>query len=520
MCEARLAAAVLLLVAPAACPWAAPGPLIPATPAAGSGAVTLFIHSGVALPYSLMDLKGVTERLLSRVDARIVTRSADSVRDNDVRGADYVVLLGIEPWPDTGFLRAINPAKPLLVCGLPPACAAAWPGGSAFRKFPPGVESWPSSSISIGASVFETDVPWLVAAKPSPGSADGGMLAEVRSGGRMAPLAWRSGKTFWFASLPIGDSLGFALSGILPAFFGVEDAGRGGIVLAIEDLDTRCDPATVRRVADLLAARDIPFVAAVQMPGADADAAKAHAFVSALQYAQARRGRIFLIPQAGHLWDVASDRPPSEPDVDASLSALRKDFIRALENGLLPVGMRLPDSGLAKSAAVRIGEMFSLGLATAQASDGTAAATFSAGTITRAAPSFAIIPVSPWFQPDRAGSVSIARNLLRMPGTVLHVAVPGWQTFQGARKIIDVAVALDAPFIDVADAAASVSTDRGALWTAAMENFTPGFSGRAVLSCYDTRSQPVSSREIDVRPGTPFGKEDAAIYTLIPCKQP
>ncbi len=520
MRDPRLAVAVLLLLASAAHPWAAAGPLIPGPPGAGPGAVTLLIHSGIALPYSLMDLRGVVERLLSRADTRIVTRAADSVNESDIRGADYVVLLGIEPWPDGGLLSMIDPAKPLLVCGLPPPGAQSWPGCDAFRKFPPKAESWQAASVSIGSSSFPADVVWLLPAKPVADAADAGALAGVTRGEMKAPLAWRSGKTFWFAALPLGDPMGFVFSGILPSFFGLQDAGASGVVLAVEDLDIRSDPATLRRIADMLAGRNIPFVAAVRMPGADADPARAHAFVTALQYAQARRGRIFLIPRAGHLWDVAPDRPPSAADVDAVITGLREDFVRAVANGLLPVGVRLPESGLSASAAARVGESFSLGLAIAQASDATALATFSPGTITRVAGTLAVIPASPWFQPGQSESAATARNLLRMPGTVLHVAAPGWMAFRDMGKIIESATALDAPFLDAADAAVSVSTGRGALWTAAAGRFTPDFSGRAVLSTYDARAQSVSSREIDVEAGKPLEEDDAAMHTLIPCERP
>ncbi len=507
-----LAAAILLLLAAGArCPGAG-SPLVPCDPAAGPGAVTLMIHGETARPFSLMDLKGVTERLLTRVNSRIVTRGSREVLPEDIAAADYVVLMGIGPWPAEGTLPPIDPAKPVLVCGMPPRGSAGWPGS---QKLPPKVESWPAANVSIGGASFRSDVSYFIPGGPA-GSDQ--VLAGITAGGRKSPLAWRSGNRFWFASLPSEPATGFVFSAILPAFYGSADPGASGVLLTLEAFHTGCDPASLRRAADWLASKNHPFAVSVRVPSGDTDPAKTREFYSALQYAQSRRGRIFLIADAGALWDAALDRPPSAPVVEAGVKELERDVRTCLDNGLLPLGVRLADSGLSAEAAARLADVFTLSLGASQASDATAFATFSPGTITRVAGRLVVLPASPWFQAGQPAGDGQARNLLLLPGTVLGISVPAWLPFAKAAALLEAADGLNRPFLDAADAAASVSTGLGALWTARSGPMKPPFSGRAQLKSFDATAQPISTSEVEAVTLEPVaGVAGAAVTTLIPC---
>lgn len=507
-----LAAAILLILAAGArCP-AAGSPLVPCDPAAGPGAVTLMIHGETARPFSLMDLKGVTERLLTRVNTRIVTRRSREVLPEDIAAADYVVLMGIGPWPAEGDLPPIDPAKPVLVCGMPPRGSAGWPGS---QKTPQKVESWQAATVSVGGASFRTDVSYFIPGAPA-GSDE--VLAGITGGGRKSALAWRNGNRFWFASLPSEPATGYAFSAILPAFYGAADPGAGGVLLTLEAFHAGCDPAVLRRAADWLASKNHAFAISVRVPADGTDPARMRDFFSALQYAQSRRGRIFLIADAGALWDAALDRPPSAPVVEAGVKGLERDFRTCLDNGLLPLGVRLADSGLGAAASERLADVFTLSLGASQASDATALATFSPGTITRLAGRLVVLPASPWFQPGQPAAAGQAHNLLLLPGTVLGISVPAWLPFAKAAEILKAADGLTSPFLDAADAAASVSTGLGAIWTAGSGSLKPKFSGRAQLKGFDATAQPISTAEVEAGTLEPVaGVEGASMTTLIPC---
>ena len=518
MSSLRLFAALLALLAAARLARCAGSPLVPDEPSAGPGAVTLLIYNEPALPYSLMDLSGVAGRLLTRVNTRVVAKAAGSVSDADIRSADYIVTMGAGAWPAGADLPAIGPGKPVLVCGMPPRASASWPGAVAGRDPTRAAESWPSALISTGQSRFESPVSYLIPV--TAGGCDIEVLAKVNSPGRAATLAWRSGTNFWFPALPIEPATGFVFSGVLPAFYGIHDPAPGGVLLVLEDFRTGSDPSALRRAADFLAAKSRAFAISVRMPGDGEDPAKVHEFVSALQYAQARRGRLFLIPTGGRFWDVPQDRPSATKDVAAGLKGLQEDFRRCLDNGLLPLGVRLPDAGLSAAGAAAMAGVFDLALGGSQASDATAAATFSPGTITRVAGRLAVIPCSPWFVGGQPAAAATARNLLIMPGAVLSVSVPAWLPFGQAAERLGEAAGLKAAFLDPAEAAASTSTSRGSVWSARAGSLKPLFSGRATLKSYDDRAQTLSESEINVNTGSAVeGPAGAAFFSLVPCEQ-
>ena len=323
MVRLRLAVAAFFAIHAAMPVRAETGPFVQPVASAGPAATTLLVYDSPARPYSLMDLRGVVAGLLTRVNTRVVERTAAGLVPEDVLAADYIVWLGSGVQPSESRLGGTTPSKPLLVCGMPPLEAANWPGARAFGKFPPGAESWAAATIRIGPAVFDTPVSSVIPAAANESSTR--VLAHIQAGGRQAALAWREGDILWFPCLPLEEATGAAFSAILPDFYGV-DPGPGGILLTIEDFHPGCDPAALRRAADYLAGKGRPFAVTVRMPPRDWDPARMHGFVSALGYAQARRGRIFLFPTAGQLWDTARDRPAASADIEAAAVAATGDF--------------------------------------------------------------------------------------------------------------------------------------------------------------------------------------------------
>lgn len=513
MCDARVPLAVVFLGLIASA-HAAPGPLTPLVPDSGPGKTTLVIHSRPAVPHSLMDLPGVVSRVLSRVVTDIVTKSATAVTEQDIASADFLVLLGAGTWPDD--LPTIDPlAKPVLVLGLPPKQAADWPGSSAYRPFPPPLETWGSGSVTVGDADFTTTL-GAVATGRVPGRGID-MIATARRGSRQLPLAWRRDQTVWFAALPLEDATAWALAAVLPAFYNTAHPQGSGILLSIEGVETGSDAADLRRLFDGLSAEKRPFALTLRLPNQDESPTQAHAFISTLRYAQTRQGRIFLLPRVGRFWDAARDRPPVSDAISAAVKALKEDVLRCLDAELLPLGVRLPDAGFAAAGAGTLGEIFTLAMGAAQPSDATSTVVFSPATLTRLDGRLQVIPSGNWWQPGSAEETR-ARNLLRLPGAILLIQVPAWLPFDEMQALVEAAAALDVPFLDPAAATATIVTDQNAVWTASARPPKVRFEGTGTLSTYDTRGQFLGKEEIPL-PLDPLTSDrpGAAFYTLKPC---
>jgi hypothetical protein len=516
MSKAWLTAAVVAWSTAAGILPVAASPLTAENPAAGPGSVTLLVYDALARPFSLMDLRAVVARLLTRVNTRVVTKSAQEVRPDDLRSADYLVWLGTDRRPSDARLGWVEAGKPVLVCGMPPYEAAAWPGVNGFRKFPPLAESWRSARFSIGPAVLNSPASFVLPAAVKEGESR--LLASIAGPARSDSLAWQNTNTFWFAALPLEQAVGVALSGILPEFYGISP-GPSAVLLTLEDFHLGCDPGTLRRAADYLAQKNIPFAVTVRMPSADANATQVSEFVTALRYAQGRQGRVFLIPGAGKFWDSKTDQPPSAEDMDAAGNAAEADVALCLENGVIPLGVRLPDSGVSIDAAARVARSFDFGIGAVLPSEATATATFIPATITRVAGRLLLVPPGSALGEDNSAAADFARNLLLVPGSILNVPVPAWLPFEKMSPLLDQAAGLQAQFLDPGEAAASISTPGGAMWTAPSGAPKPDFSGRAMLRTYDFNAQLLSEKEVTADAAAVVeSPAEARFFTLLPWK--
>jgi hypothetical protein len=507
----RLAAALALVLAASAL-TARANPLVTDNPAAGPGAVTLLVYDGLAQPFSLMDVRAVLARLLTRANTRVVTKSVEEVRPDDLRSASYLVWLGTGRTPSPARLGWTSVDKPVLVCGMPPLEAGAWAGVNGLRKFPPKAESYPSARITLGRAVIPTPVSYAIAAKAE--GDDSRTFAEIATPSGPQTLAWQTGNVFWFPALPLEQGVGVALSGILPYFYGFTPSDSG-VLLTLDDFHLGCDASALKRASDYLAQANIPFAVSVRVPGADEDAARVHEFVGAVRYAQARRGRIFVLPAPGDgFWNLEFDRPPTAEAIEAAGQGVAADVGRCLENGVLPFGIRLPDSGVGIEAAARMARMFDFGIGAVLPSEATATATFIPATVTRVAGRLLLAPPGP----SAAAREDYERNLLLVPGAVVSVSVPAWQTFEQMRPELDRVMALGAGFLDAAEAAVTISTPVGAFWNARAGATKPDFAGRAILRTYDAAAQQLSEKEISADSAAVVeSPPDAQFFSLTPC---
>lgn len=507
---------VAFFLLPAAMPARAEsGPLAQAESSAGPAATTLLVYDSPARPYSLMDLRGVVGSLLTRVDTKVVLRSASDLLPGDLPGADYIVWLGAGTQPGESRLGQVPPSKPLLVCGMPPREAGQWPGARALGKFPPVTKSWPAATIQIGPAVFDSPVSSVIAASATEG--DARVLASMQAGGRRSDLAWREGNILWFPCLPLEEATGAAFSALLPDFYGF-DPGPGGVLLTIDDFHPGCDPAALRRAADYLSAKGRPFAVTVRMPPRDWDAVRMHDFVSALAYAQARRGRVFLFPSAGRLWDAEQDRPAAPAEIEAAVAATVEDFARCVANGILPLGVRLPGSGAGSSAVARFSQSFGLGLGAVLPSDATATATLMPVTITRPGGRMLLLPGGTPVQEGAELGRKAGTNLLRIGGTILALQVPAWLPFDRMSGLLSQVAERADNFLDPADSAAWISTTVGALWTPHAAAPAPVFFGKASLRAYDANARLLFERECSAGDAVAAtAPSEARFMVLTPC---
>lgn len=188
------------------------------------------------------------------------------------------------------------------------------------------------------------------------------VLATAGSEDDSAPFVIRSGR-FWYFTGPIfsytvesDQSLVFA--DLLHDILGVDHATERRALVRVEDVSADSDPDDLRRVADLLAARHVPFQIALipvfRDPGNHIELTLTDRpeVVEALHYMVARGGTIIMHGVTHQLHGVSGDdfefwdRLTSRTTADGSLAALRPKLERGFEEcfraGLFPVVFETP----------------------------------------------------------------------------------------------------------------------------------------------------------------------------------
>jgi hypothetical protein len=516
----KASATIIIFVFGILSPLAGGNALQTLTTSAGPNAVTVLVYNSEALPFSLMNVRRLVERLLSRVDTQISAYDVDSVSDSAIAGADYLILLGTTPWKHSNRIDEITTRfeKPVLAIG---SAVGATAGAHAVNLQPISEQAKfvRGAKLSRGNARFTTNL-GAIFPMTFKGRDAGENLAEAKWQGRNHVLAGRVGRYFWFSALPLEPVSGFIFSDIILDFYGVEAVGMSGILCLLDGVRIDGNPEALNRSADLLRSRNHPFALSIQMPGNGTDRSALHAFSLGLQHAQARGGRIVLGLADNPFWEPEADRPTEDLEVAGGTAQLVSGFEWAVENSFYPFGVRLPDTGFGENAAKALFPIFQVGMGIAQASDATASATFIPSSLTRVPGGGIVLPVGLWFQGPEptAEQWDTARNLLRLRGTVLGVSIPVWETFQKTETFLQSLFALEVPFLDLADAPIVVSTTENLLLTSAASPVIPTFTGLTRIRTFDHEGKTISddSRTLSPSPQPLLCPEGAAWLLATP----
>lgn len=502
---AALLHSVLLL--PCIAGEGAEGTLKPMSSAAGPDALTALIYDSEALPFSLLDVSRLVGRLLSRVDTRVVAHELGTVTAGELTRADYIVLLGVKPWPETATVEFLTPGLGQPVLAIGGAMGALARAVDALPILPSSQQAnfVQGATLRRGEASFSSDLAAVfpVTARESSGVE---ILAEVEWEGQKQALAGRAGRNFWFSALPMEAAAGFIFSDIILDFYGVEAVGDSGILCLIDGVRNDGSAPALKRASDLLSSLEHPFAVSFEMPRSSNDSHSSQALSLGLRYAQARGGRVFLAGSGNPWWNAKADRPLQATELAQATAKLVDSFDWAVENSLFPLGLRLPDSGLSEGAAESLFPTFRVALGIAQASDASASATFTPASLTRLSPGMIVLPVSLWFQgPEPTpADLETARNLLRLRGTVLGVAIPAWQPFPETENFLRVLFALEFPFLDPVDVPVAVSTKKALLLTAASPPVEADFRGRARVRIFDREANEISNEVLTLPANPPW----------------
>lgn len=188
------------------------------------------------------------------------------------------------------------------------------------------------------------------------------VLATAGSEEDSAPFVIRSGPFWYFAGPVFSDTVdnnqSLVFADLLHEILGVSHPAERRALVRIEDVSADSDPDDLRRVADLLAARRVPFQIALipifRDPGNHIELTLTDRpdVVEALHYMVARGGTVIMHGVTHQLNGVSGDdyefwdRLTSRTTADGSLAALRPKLERGFEEcfraGLYPVAFETP----------------------------------------------------------------------------------------------------------------------------------------------------------------------------------
>jgi hypothetical protein len=181
-----------------------------------------------------------------------------------------------------------------------------------------------------GAEYATTAIP-AVSLEPGP---EGETIARLSDGVRELPLIVREGDRWQVATGLTNGLVGWLVADVLHDFLGVDHPDGATGLVVIENVGPLADPALLRKLADLLRGRLIPFTVAVQpairssVPSERAVISENPKLADALRYMTESGGTIVL---------DGSRLDPAEPDESARLIA--RDVALLQEVGGYPVAL-------------------------------------------------------------------------------------------------------------------------------------------------------------------------------------
>jgi hypothetical protein len=383
------------------------------------GRKTLLIYDTIAKPFSLTNEIEPILIGLTRFDAEANKIEASRVQVSDIDGADFIVLVGVAGSPalNPECVRILQRTKKPLMCV-----------GRAVNG--PGLDT-PKTQAIEKAIVHYRDAAWPVRLDPFFPTApkDASILAEAVAGRIAQPLAWRFGNRFAFASLPVEPSLTMIFSDILLDFYGMKNVPASGLVFMVDDYHPASDPSMLRRLADYMAYKQIPFIVLTQSRDVPADATDLmprETYMDSLRYAQARGARIFL--------DASAD------------AALDREIFSA--DGVIPLG-----SESHPTISIDNGDAFTLfvGSKYYQDAPGGDPVPFRSHAPLLLLNGGVLLPENILGGMDGVALDEVRKNIgqiAKLRGGVAGVVMPAWLPFQHIRDLVDACLESGLPVLD------------------------------------------------------------------------
>ncbi|MBU6401200.1 MAG: polysaccharide deacetylase family protein, partial [Verrucomicrobia bacterium] len=188
------------------------------------------------------------------------------------------------------------------------------------------------------------------------------VLATAESGHESVPYVLRTGQ-FWYwagpaSSFSVESDVSLVFADLLHDILGVRHSEQRRALVRIEDVSANSDPADLRRVSDLLAARHIPFGIALiprfrdPVNHIDQSLADEPDVVEAVHYMVAHGGTVVMHGVTHQLhgvsgddyefWDALTHRPTTDGAVNLLVPRLQQGLERCFEAGFYPVAFETP----------------------------------------------------------------------------------------------------------------------------------------------------------------------------------
>jgi uncharacterized protein YdaL len=180
-----------------------------------------------------------------------------------------------------------------------------------------------------------------------------------------APYVLRSGK-FWYFAAPgfafeVESDVSLVLADLLHDILGVKHGEERRALARIEDVSPSSDPADLRRVADILSARHVPFQIALipvykdPVSHVDLTLSEVPEVVAAVKYMVAHGGTVHMhgVTHQFHgvsgddyeFWDTVANRPTPDGPLNVLAPKLQRGLEECFLTGLYPLAFETPHYG-------------------------------------------------------------------------------------------------------------------------------------------------------------------------------
>jgi hypothetical protein len=453
--NARLALLVMLALSAAG----APGPMSRPVPAAGANTRTVIAYAHEHTAYSLANSLTLLRLQLGRIDTDVETVPLAELNSNVVRRCQFLVVLA----PDAPLQIASNTIAAIQFS----TASVLWIGSGVEAlesiadigpriRFGPDLHAarnvlfhgreWEVEPFSYRKAEFEgePDAVWLTVAGPD---------------SKAAAVCWRIGRHTIFSCSPQSGPLGFMFEDVLFDFFEVRQAAPSTILLRVGSYHPASNHRQVRRLADYLFARTIPFVLSVRGLTEQLTNRENLEFVSTLHYAQQRGGRLVMqgtasTDRGAEFWDFGADKEHVERPGAVGVriaSGLRTAF----GAGLLPVAWETPQFAAARSIYRDCGSIFSTAIERVQLSDATGRDTYGPAGLSRDEYGRQILPDNTGYVSDSSNAVSRVEQsvelLSEVRGSLISSSFDAYLPLERLIELVGVLEQSHLPFLDLAD---------------------------------------------------------------------